>query len=119
MSNKDGDSHTTPRETLSILGKLHYKFCSFSTGIFFDIELVKAESFADNICSMAYVADHVADNISLMIDPRKCRLAICGSPQPASPTSRFLPHGPDCAVAIMYRYNPRNLVHVPVYSLVG
>ena len=114
MSNKDGDSHTTPRETLSILGKLHYKFCSFSTGIFFDIELVKAESFADNICSLAYVADHVADNISLMIDPRKCRLAICGSPQLASPTSHFLPHGPDLKVqsctgtiletSYMYRY---------------
>jgi hypothetical protein len=73
MSNKDGDSHTTPRETLSILCHQDYNFCNFSAGIFFDIELVKAESFADNICSVAYVADHVADNISLMIDPRKCR----------------------------------------------
>ena len=119
MSNKDGDSHTTPRESFSILCYQDYKFCFSSAGSFFDIELVKAESFAENICSVAYVAKHVANNISLMIDRRKCRLAICGSAPSVAPTSRFLPHGPDCAVAIMYRYNPRNLVHVPVYSLVG
>ena len=106
MSNKDGDSHTTPRETLSILCYQDYKFCNFSAGIFFDIELVKAESFADNICSVAYVAKHVANNISLMIDRRKCRLAICGSPQPASPTSKFLPH-----MDLLLPYN-----HVPVQS---
>ena len=105
MSNKDGDSHTTPRESFSILCYQDYKFCFSSAGSFFDIELVKAESFADNICSVAYVAKHVANNISLMIDRRKCRLAICGSAPSVGADEQI------CRTDLIKPYN-----HVPVQS---
>ena len=116
MSNKDGDSHTTPRESFSILCYQDYKFCISAAGSFFDIELVKAESFADNIFLVAYVAKHVANNISLMIDRRKCRLAVARVGATFRRRRADFPHAPDCYLIIMYRYNPRNLVHVPVYS---
>ena len=43
-------------------------------GIFLDILLVNAESFTWKIWRLIYVHVHVADNISQLFDPWKCRL---------------------------------------------